>query len=74
MVFVNARKSCDVVHTAIKGKGFKCTVLHGGKSQVCPLNAPLMRPYTCCSYKRLHVGGSRGAAPHTPHTRIHLIH
>ena len=35
MVFVNARKNCDVVYKSINGKGFRCTVLHGGKTQVC---------------------------------------
>jgi len=33
MVFVNARKSCDVVYRQVHGKGFKVTVLHGGKTQ-----------------------------------------
>ena len=32
-VFVNARKSCDVVYRQVHSKGFKATVLHGGKTQ-----------------------------------------
>ncbi|RYY35201.1 DEAD/DEAH box helicase, partial [archaeon] len=33
IVFVNAKKQCDVVARDIENKGFRCVVLHSGKSQ-----------------------------------------
>lgn len=33
IVFVNAKKQCDVVAKDLEGQGFPCTVLHAGKAQ-----------------------------------------
>lgn len=33
IVFVNIKKECDVVAKTVSNEGFRCTILHGGKSQ-----------------------------------------
>jgi ATP-dependent RNA helicase DDX23/PRP28 len=33
IVFVNAKKQCDVIARELEDKGFNCTVLHSGKTQ-----------------------------------------
>ena len=35
VVFVNTKRQCDTVASILADKGLACTILHGGKSQVC---------------------------------------
>lgn len=33
MVFVNTQRQCDNVHRHLEELGYRCTILHGGKTQ-----------------------------------------
>ena len=47
IVFVNTKTHCDTVSRHLDHLGYRCTVLHGGKTQA---RAPaLLKPATLCS-------------------------
>lgn len=41
IVFVNTKNKCDFVSKHLDNLGYRCTVLHGSKTQVCRQAPPL---------------------------------
>ena len=35
IVFVNSKRACDIVYKQLDTLGYRCTVLHSGKTQAC---------------------------------------
>ena len=40
IVFVNTKHKCDIVSRQLDTLSYRCTVLHGGKTQACPVPPP----------------------------------
>ncbi len=52
IVFVNTKKSCDIVSKHLEHLEYHCTVLHGGKTQV-HFFPTTMRPSSSCISRSL---------------------